>query len=51
MQQKLGVAPELKAGSGGVFDVWADGKRVFSKHEEGDFPDEGDVLRRIRGAR
>jgi len=35
-------------GSGGVFDVQVDGRLVFSKHDEGDFPDQQDVLARIR---
>jgi len=30
---------ELRAGSGGVFDVEADGRRIFSKHESGRFPE------------
>ena len=50
MEQKLGVSPELQPGSGGVFDVWVDGRRVFSKHQEGSFPDENDIVRRIRRA-
>ncbi len=42
------VESELDRGGGGVFDVWLNGQRVFSKHEEGGFPDEADVLTRIR---
>lgn len=34
----------LTKGSGGVFDVRADGKLIFSKHEEGRFPDEDEIL-------
>ncbi len=34
-------------GSGGVFDVELDGKMVFSKHEEGRFPEPGEVLERL----
>jgi hypothetical protein len=31
-----------------VFDVWHEGSRIFSKHDEGDdFPDPEDVIRRI----
>jgi selT/selW/selH-like putative selenoprotein len=35
-------------GGGGVFDVVADGKLVFSKHEAGRFPEEEEVLERLR---
>jgi predicted Rdx family selenoprotein len=38
-------------GSGGIFDVRADGKLVFSKHDRGRFPDSGEVeaaLRKLR---
>lgn len=45
MRSQFGVVPELVAGSGGVFDVFADGKLVFSKHQRGDFPTEDEVLR------
>lgn len=38
-------------GSGGVFDVHVDGDLVFSKHAEGGFPDEQEVVRRIRARR
>ncbi|RMG45190.1 MAG: hypothetical protein D6718_08255 [Acidobacteria bacterium] len=48
MKDEFGVEPELVRGSGGVFDVWVDGERIFCKHEEGDFPDTADVLSRIR---
>ena len=35
-------------GSGGIFDVKADGKLIFSKHERGRFPDSGEVEGAIR---
>lgn len=38
-------------GSGGIFDVRADGKLVFSKHERGRFPDSGEVEGAIRQLR
>ena len=34
-------------GSGGIFDVVVDGKRVFSKHDTGRFPEPGEVGRLI----
>jgi selenoprotein W-related protein len=41
---RFGVTARLIPGSGGVFDIVADGKKIFSKHDEGRFPDEDDVL-------
>lgn len=35
---------ELIRGDGGVFDVVADGKLVFSKHSEGRFPEEREIV-------
>jgi selenoprotein W-related protein len=32
------VVAELVPGAGGVFDVEVDGKRIYSKHETGQFP-------------
>jgi selenoprotein W-related protein len=40
-----GYGAETIAGSGGQFDVVADGELVFSKKQAGRFPDEGEVLR------
>lgn len=34
----------LKKGRGGIFDVWVDGKRIYSKHEKGRFPEHKEVL-------
>ena len=34
----------MKKGSSGVFDVRVDGKLIFSKHEEGRFPEEDEIL-------
>ncbi len=35
-------------GSGGVFDVHADGKPVWSKHEIGRFPEHREVIDKIK---
>ncbi len=39
---------ELIEGSGGVFEVMADQKLVFSKKSAGRFPEEQEVLEKIR---
>jgi selT/selW/selH-like putative selenoprotein len=43
------VSPELIPGRGGVFDVARDGRRIFSKHEAGRFPEEREILALLRG--
>jgi len=47
----LGVESDLEPGDAGVFDVDADGERVFSKHEAGRFPDHAEVLDALRARR
>jgi selT/selW/selH-like putative selenoprotein len=48
MKRELGIEPELVKGDGGIFDVVADGELVFSKHERGRFPEEGEVVEALR---
>gem|GEM_PF-2219654 len=35
-------------GSGGIFVVTVDNERIFSKHDEGRFPTEPEILDRLR---
>ena len=44
----MDVDSELIAGSGGVFEVSVDGKKVFSKKALGRFPAEGEIVGLIR---
>jgi len=44
LKKAFGVDATLIAGSGGVFDVVADGKLIFSKAEVGRFPNPGEVV-------
>jgi selenoprotein W-related protein len=44
IKDKFGVECEMIKGGGGVFDVTADGKIVYSKRETGRFPEHGEVL-------
>ena len=39
------MSAKLVKGSGGIFDVVVDGKRVFSKHELERFPEPGEITR------
>lgn len=45
MKQAFGVDVTLVPGSGGVFDIIADGKLVYSKSETGRFPNPGEVVK------
>lgn len=47
IQSRLKLQPELIPGGGGVFDVVADGKLVFSKKEAGRFPENDEVLEKL----
>ena len=40
----------LRPGTGGVFQVLADGRSVWSRHEEGRFPDIVELKQRVRDA-
>ena len=40
---------ELVKGDNGIFDVVADGKTIFSKHQVGRFPDDDEVLKDLGG--
>ncbi len=40
----MGVEAELIRGGGGIFDVHQDGRLVFSKHDQGRFPEDAEVL-------
>lgn len=43
----LAVPVRLKPGAAGVFEVTASGRVVFSRHEEGRFPEERELLARL----
>jgi selT/selW/selH-like putative selenoprotein len=45
---EFGVEAELVKGDNGIFDVEVDGRRIFSKHEAGRFPDTDEVLALLR---
>ncbi len=43
IRTKTGLDPELTPGSGGIFDIKLNGETVFSKHEVGRFPKDGEI--------
>ena len=47
IKQQRGADSTLTRGSGGEFEVTIDGKLVFSKKQEGRFPDTEEVLAHI----
>ncbi|MBA3011419.1 MAG: Rdx family protein [Proteobacteria bacterium] len=48
IKQELGSFPELIAGSNGVYDIMADGRLVFSKHQENRFPENDEIIRLLK---
>jgi selT/selW/selH-like putative selenoprotein len=40
----VATEPRLVAGTTGTFDVAVDGKLVFSRHREGRFPDDDEIV-------
>jgi selT/selW/selH-like putative selenoprotein len=46
----VGFDAEAIPGGKGQFDVLADGAMVFSKHETGRFPEDGEILEALRAA-
>ena len=47
LKTAYGVEAKLIPGSSGVFDVVIDGKKLFSKHDEGRFPEEDEIVELI----
>ncbi len=51
IKARVGVESELVAGAGGIFDVKVNGKLIFSKHEQGRFPEHDEILDLLRPAK
>jgi selenoprotein W-related protein len=47
MQRFPDAQIELIEGSGGVFEVLAEGKKIFSKKQVGRFPEMNEILRQL----
>ncbi len=45
---EMGIDAKLIKGDNGVFDVVADGKLMFSKHDQGRFPENSEVIELLR---
>jgi selT/selW/selH-like putative selenoprotein len=48
IKSETGVEPKLIKGGGGIFDVEVDGKLIFSKHDVDRFPEDEEVLAKLR---
>jgi len=48
LKKNLGADIELVAGSNGIFDITVDGKMIFSKLEQGRFPQADEVIKLIQ---
>jgi selenoprotein W-related protein len=41
------VNPKLIKGAGGIFDVVVDGRKIWSKHDSGRFPENSEILSQL----
>jgi selT/selW/selH-like putative selenoprotein len=51
IRDATGDEAKLIAGDKGIFDVTRDGKLLFSKHAEGRFPEEAEILQQLKRSR
>ena len=48
LKRQLGATIDLVEGAGGVYDVEVDGRKVFSKQQEGRFPELDEIIALIK---
>ena len=48
LKKNLGAEIELIAGSNGIFDITVDGKMVFSKFDQGRYPQADEIISLIQ---
>ena len=48
IKKQLGFDSELVRGSGGIFVVTVENRRIFSKQDEGRFPSEREIIDKLR---
>ncbi len=48
IKKQVGVDSQLVRGSGGIFDVHVDNKKIFSKKDVGRFPTEKEIVDQLR---
>jgi selenoprotein W-related protein len=47
IRKAVGVDAQLIPGGGGIFDVAVDGRRIYSKHETGQFPTDQEIVSQL----
>lgn len=47
IKKEFGVESRLIRGGGGIFDVMVGSRKIFSKHDEGRFPEEKEILDKL----
>ena len=47
LKSRYGVEAKLIRGERGIFDVVVDGRKVFSKHDVGRFPEDDEIFAAI----
>jgi selenoprotein W-related protein len=50
IKDNYGIEPELVRLSGGVYEIYIDNKLIYSKKETGAFPENKDILNKIKEA-
>ena len=48
IKKELGVDSQLVRGSGGIFDVSVDNKKIYSKYDTGKFPNERELVEQLK---
>ena len=48
MRAATGIECELIKGGGGIFDVIADGQKIYSKHDTGIFPEHDEIIAKLK---
>lgn len=49
LKKTLGAEIELIGGANGIFEITVDGKMIFSKSEQGRFPETEEIVSLIQG--
>lgn len=47
IEARFGIRPQLIKSGGGAFEVFVDGKKIFSKKETGRFPEHSEIISAI----
>jgi selenoprotein W-related protein len=50
IKEAFDIEPQLIGGGGGIFDVKANGRMIFSKHDAGRFPEDDEILKLLEPA-